>query len=231
MKQSSKTLNLIVTLTLLVLSIVCVCNVTFAYFTSINQTGGDINFPGLDVKFVYKETSNGVYKTAETNSLQLYSADGTITRGEAFQLSLTNGGAAIHSLGIQNMNNSCSAYVRFWIDAYPVDLEGNKDMSVNYGKYFVLAESENYSNSKSSVANSRCYFGINVLNPDETTALSLGNSLTLKDVSESDAFPANLLGEKFQISISFEVVQSANKAYLSTFGEYGDEKGYCTDWR
>ena len=121
MKQTNKRFNLLISLTLLVLAVVCVCNVTFAYFSSTSQSSGDIEFPGLDATFVYQEASGGEYKTATTASLNLYSADGTISRGVPFKLSLSAGGSAIHSFGIQNSTSSCDAYVRFWIDAYPLD--------------------------------------------------------------------------------------------------------------
>lgn len=233
MKQTNKRFNLLISLTLLVLAVVCVCNVTFAYFSSTSQSSGDIEFPGLDATFVYQEASGGEYKTATTASLNLYSADGTISRGVPFKLSLSAGGSAIHSFGIQNSTSSCDAYVRFWIDAYPLDQNKQPITTVNYGKYFILANSAYYTNTNSSVSGSTCYFGIGILypnDPSEPTALSLGNTLTLQDFSANDVFPVELLGESFQISISFEVVQAANKAYLAAFGEYGDTKGYYKSW-
>lgn len=229
MKQVKNHSKLIVSLILAFIAVVCVCNVAYSYFTTSTNAGSSVALGTLNARFVYKTASNGSLLSKDSTTLELYSASGTIERGVAFDLSLTNGGAAIDSLGIQNRAGSCEAYVRFWIDAYVVT-NNVVDKTVNYGKYFKLETSDYYTNQNSSVAGSSCYFGIRTLYPDDSSALEIGNSLILEDFSATDKVPVELLGEKLQISITFEAVQKANRAFVHAFGELGDTKGYYTSW-
>ena len=228
MKEINKHSKLAITLVMLLLAILGIVNVTYSYFTSTSNSAGEMVFGDLDVEFVYKIPSNNSYLSTQNEAvLELYSATGTIARGVPFQLSLTPGGTPIETLGIRNKQNSCTAYIRFWIDAYVVE-DDVVDKSVNYGKYFLLDSSTYYTNTGSSVAGSTCYFGIEMR--EANIALDIGNTLTLTDLSATDTVPAQLLGEQIQITISFEAAQVANNGFIAAFGQNGDTKGYYTGW-
>ena len=230
MKQAKKHFNLFVSMALLLLAVVYLTNITYSYFTTSHNAGGSIAFSDLDVQFYYKQTAESDAVTKEESSIELYSATGAIAIGSPFQLSLTAGGTAVNHIGIQATQNSCDAYVRFWIDAYVVNQDKSLDKTVNYGKYFLLPEPEScpYTNSNSSVSNSTCYFGLDSIT--NRRGLDLGNTLTLTDL-DNDPVPVEILGETIQITISFEAVQKANQAYLSAFGDVDDTKGYLKSWR
>lgn len=227
MKQYKAKTNIVATLVLLVLAVLCVTNVTYSYFSSTSAAQGEIVFGDLDVDFVYKGPSDTFYQTKDSATLNLYSASGAIAVGTSFNLSLTNGGAAIQTLGIQNSNTSCPCYIRFWFDAYVVK-NGVVDKTKNYGKYFLLPTGNAYyTNANSSVASSWCYYITVPMNANNT--LDLGNTLTLSNLT-NDIVPIDVIGEILQISISFEAVQVANKAYLSVFGSSDDTRGYYKSW-
>ncbi len=239
MKQKKKYLNAFTTLVLLVLALLCFTNVTYSYFTATENKEGNVQFGNLNVRFVYIETSGGSIKYANSDSIKLFSATGPIQREEEFTLSLTNGGAVINNLGIQNQAG-CACYVRFWIDAYIVK-NGVVNTDENYGKYFFLNDSVLAADGRpvltredSSVAGSWCYYFPHELT-SSTAYRGIGNKLTLKDVPANGSIPkaevpVELLGQELQLTISFEAVQVANNAYLSVFGDQGDTKGYYTGW-
>ena len=227
MKQSKKYFNLLVTIVMLVLAVVCLTNVTYSYFTTSHNAGGSVNFSDLDVKFFYKETTEE-FETVESSTLELFSAAGAIAIGTPFQLAMSAGGSAIDSIGFYLEENSCDAYIRFWIDAYVVNQDKTLDKTVNYGKYFLLTETEYFTNDNGSVSGSKCYFGVEALSSVKYQ-LDIGNTLTLTDL-DGDPVPVEILGETIQITISFEAVQKANQAYLSAFGDNGDTKGYLNSW-
>lgn len=224
-KVSNKTSKLMASLILLVLAFLSVLNVTYSYFTSTASADGDLNFSDLDAYFSYTIGSTTT-QVSQTKALNLYSATGTIARNEAFQLSLTNGGTAISSLTISTTTTSCDAYIRFWVDAYLVT-NGSVDTSKNYGKYFLFKSNEEVytkTNSSAAAQGSWCYYSTYTIKGG--SGLDLGNELTLTDLT-GDSVPISILGEKMQITVSYEAVQKANKAYQSVFA---DTKGYCTDW-
>lgn len=228
MKQAKKHFNLFVSIALLLLAVVYLTNITYSYFTTSHNAGGSIVFSDLDVQFYYKETSlEDDAITKEENTIELYSATSAISIGSPFQVALTAGGTAIYHIGFQATQNSCDAYVRFWIDAYIVKQDKTLDKTVNYGKYFLLPQSELYTNTNSSVSTSSCYFGVQAIT--QRVGLVIGNTLTLTDL-EGDPVPVEILGETIQITISFEAVQKANQAYLSAFGDVDDTKGYLKSW-
>lgn len=243
MKQERKKISVAITLILLILAFVCLYNVTYSYFTSTSNVGGTTTLGSLDVGFLYYQDAN-TNKVENATTLTLYSADGPISRGVPFRVSLTSGGAALTNLAIQNNTPSTDCYVRFWIDAYVVESsttngDGSKsytlDKTTNYGKYFLLNETNEsyFTRSGSSVSGSTCYFIKLALGSSASSSrfpCQIGNQLTLTDLSQTDTVPAKLTGEQVHISISFQAVQKANKAYLSAFGEIGDTKGYYTSW-
>ncbi len=228
MKQAKKHFNLIVSMALLLLAVVYLTNFTYSYFTTSHNAGGSVAFSDLDVQFYYKQTAESDAVTKEESSIELYSATGAIAIGSPFQLSLTAGGSAIDSLGFQTTTKSCESYIRFWIDAYVVNQDKSLDKTVNYGKYFLLNTNEAITNQNSSVANSSCYFVVEAFYYTKRY-VDIGNTLTLTDL-DNDPVPVEILGETIQITISFEAVQKANKAYLSAFGDIDDTKGYLKSW-
>ena len=237
MKQVNKKSSVFITLVLLILAVVCLYNVTYSYFTATSTISGDTTFGNLNVQFGCYDEDGNIIDVYSDSTLYLYSASGTIERGQPFQISLTSGGDAIQNLYVQNYTSNTMCYVRFWIDAYVVESstpngDGTTayvvDKTTNYGKYFLFTPNESvFTRTGSSVSGSTCYFFKSALG---LYAGNIGNELTLTDLSETDTVPATLTGEQLQISISFEAVQRANNAYLSAFGEIGDTKGYLTSW-
>ena len=238
MKQFFKSSKLITTLVLLLLAFLCVLNVSYSYFSSTSNTNGNIAFSDLNVRFVYAKYtaggSQGVYESKNENVLYLTPSTGVIKRDTPFTLSLESGGDPLYMIGIQNRTGSCQTYVRFWIDAYIVTDQG-VDTSVNYGKYFKLSGS--YAStvlratpSICSVSDSTCYFIRTAVEAGDGRSVSLGNQLTLTDYTANDVVPARILGERIRITLGFEAVQVANKAYLTVFGDEEDSKGYCKFW-
>ena len=242
MKQSKKHLHTFATFVLLVFALLCITRVTYSYFTATAKKSGSMSFSTIDVSFMYYEDVNGfnsvtVAKQAngQANSLKIVPSTGTIARGVPFEFNLASSGARIYNLSIQS--GGCDVYVRFWIDAYIKT--GNTLGTTNYGKYFLLEEgaSKPYTKQNSSSLSSTCYYGKIRLGDDTENGiyptLTLGNTLTLSDLYDdmsgelSDAVPVELMGEQLEISISFEAVQAANKAYSSVFN---DTKGYYKSW-
>lgn len=231
MKKAEKTSRIFVTLILLVLAFLCAFDVTHSYFAASSKINGDLNFPDLNACFVYwmKDDSSGL-KRCETTSLKLVSNESSIMRNEPFTFKIKeteeNGGKEIDNLGIQIRSGSCYSYIRFWIDAYITGGDGT-----NYGKYFLFANDEGYSNTNSSSNTSWCYYSTYAVGPSDGSALILGNQLTFSDLNvgtqDEDLIPADVLGEEIEITISFQAVQSKNEAFSQVFN---DEKGYYTEW-
>lgn len=242
MKQSTKQAKLITMLALLVLAFLCTLNVTNSYFTAVANVPGTIDFYGLDVRFMYRKDSNSTLEqagAATSHTIYLQPASGTIDRGESFQLALKDSTTPIDTIAIRNLEGSCSCYIRFWIDAYVVTniTTNDVDTSTNYGKYFFLPEDGNsiFTRSNSSSASSWCYYikGATPPHSESYSTIELGNTLTLQDIKNesgvvTDAVPISLLGERLQISISLQAVQSVNTAFSSVFN---DTKGYYRSWR
>lgn len=243
MAKVSKTIKLICTLTLVMLAFFCSFSVTHAYFTASADKSGNVKFSNLDVRFIYVESGieypAGTYTQNDLYTITLYPVGGTIALGEPFQLSSSEDGAAISSLAIRNMQSSSKAYVRLWIDAYPIiDDDGNVDTSENYGKFFYFSDAANVtavlargnSNSVHEEGKS-CYFVKSEMSPLDPSGddpvgyyptVHIGNTLTFKD-AEDENIPEESLGIKLKISITLQAVQVANGAFKQTFN---DNKGY-----
>ncbi len=228
MKQSTKQFNVVLSLILVVLAIVSAVSITWSYFTSTNSKVGTMEFSDLQVQFVYYETEGGGFQTATGGTtIPLYVAKGeVIARDDPFNLASSHNGNAIHSLAIHNSGASCSAFVRFWIDAYVLDQNDLPKTENNYGKYFQF----NY-NSDVALANSGAnrtnenvtYCHILAISGSDTNARRIGASITL-----SEEAPIELLGEKIKFYMSLEAVQSANGAVTQVFN---DSKGYYHSWK
>jgi len=234
MKQKTKSSSIIITLILLMLAVLCVTNVTYSYFTAQAKVEDETAFGDLNVRFVYQSTYGGSSIESPTGTIELFSSTGAIQQNVPFQFSLTQEGDPIYNLGIHNQSGSCDAYVRFWIDAFIVE-DGEIKDNTNYGKYFFIADEQLLeegviTRSGSSVQDSSCYFFPKVLEPSISSPRSIGTTLELRDVSATDTVPVAMLGVEMQITISFQAVQAANRAFESVFGAEGDTKGYYTGW-
>ena len=241
MKQQKKYINLIVSLAMVLLAVVSVMSVTSAYFTASANRSGELNFATLDVGFAYYtkvkngdivEASDSATSTGGgTNVLNLYVFNGAIVqRGIPFEISLARDATeAIHSLAIENFTNSCSAYFRFYINAYMI-AEDVADETENYGEYFEL-DLQGYDNVLTGDAN--VSYPQDVMNKKPTyfykNALSEGAVMKIcSKLVLSTRTPAHLLGEKFKLTMTLEAVQSQNEAFKSAFA---DERGYCNKWK
>ena len=232
MKQANKTSKLLIAITLVVLAFFCSFSVTYSYFTANVERSGAVNFSNFDVRFVYTEGINekptGTYTQDNLYTINLYPVGGTIALGEPFDLAASEGGEKITNLKIKNMVPTSKAYVRFWIDAYPViDDAGNVDTSVNYGKFFFFEITNSFltrggSNSAHEEAES-CYF----LTYDLAGSHDLGNRLTVK-ATEDEEIPEEALGCTLKISITLEAVQASHTAFKQVFN---DNKGYHVSWK
>lgn len=225
MKKAKFNSKMLMSLILLAFAFFGVFNVTYSYFTSMAFGNGSLDFPDINVRFFYRETERSDIVTLTTLTTPLYPTASTIARGETFGISLSNTtGTPLNTIGIRNMEGSCEVYIRFWLDVYIVDANGNPTSQINYGKYFLFTEESSYiTNEGGSVANSWCYFAVESLLAGWN--VGLGNSLML-----SEEAPAELLGKSIKINLSFEAVQQANEAYRSVFGQSEDTKGYYTRW-
>lgn len=227
MKHKNQSLNIVTTILLLVLAFLSVVNITYSYFTATNKVEGNMAFGNLDARFYYT-TSTGTFVKDGVTTIDLFSATGTIARGQEFELSVTKGGDPIETLGIEVDSGSIETYVRFWIDAYLVKDDGTLDKTTNYGKFFLFdSNNRTITNTGGTVSTSTCYFGIDYI--DEDYPLEIGNTLTFSDL-EDETIPVELLGEEFQLTISFEAVQRANNGFKHAFGAPDDMKGYYADW-
>ena len=235
MSKSRRKLNIVITIMLLLLAFASMVGTVSAYFSAITHKNGGMSFSKIDVSFAYTD-ENGDVKSISSNgavtTLTLFPVVDSIVRNEFFELAVEDSDTAIETISIVNNEDSCDVYVRFWIDAYIIDSSNNVDRTVNYGKYFLLADSNNFTKENGSVANSDCYYVKNALNSASATGkkVDLGNQLMVADL-DGDEIPVDMLGAKLKVTISFDAVQAANEAYKSVFGAPTDLKGYYTNWR
>ena len=230
MKKVNKTSKLFVAITLFMLAFFCSFSVTYSYFTAYAENSGNVKFSNFDVRFVYfegGEKPTGSYTQDNLYTIRLYPLGGTIALGEPFMLASTaDATTPISYLLIKNMISGTSAYVRFWIDAYPiVDDYGNVDTAVNYGKFFFFEEGSFYPRGLSSSNHEEaksCYFYSDKL----AQSLSLKNTLTFQD-TDTEQIPTEVLGAQLKITITLQAVQTTNGAFRQVFN---DNKGYCTRW-
>lgn len=231
MTKVSKSAKIIITLVLLVLAFLCSFNATTSYFTATSNKSGALNFPLLDVRFT--TVANGSTPEnqlgANASTVTLYPHGGTISRGQAFNLSLSDAAdaTAINNIVIKNMAGSCEVYVRFWIDAYTYS--NGVQGTTNYGEYFLMQGDGDIvrgGTSKHTQALTEadwCYF-VPIVIPAGGGHI-IGNSLKI-----DDGLPDNVLGQQLKITITLEAVQSLNGAFVEEFGDAEDKKGYYSEW-
>ena len=227
MKQKKINLNMIVSLVLAILAVVSLVGYTHSYFTASAKREGTMGFATMSVRFAYyyvDEDNNGSYYPLyeEKNQISLYPAGtSAIQRGVPFGLSPNPAGSPITNLAIHNMKNSCSAFVRFWINAYVI--KNGEQEETNYGQYFTLniVEADVATTDAGTNKTESVYCLKTAL--DATIYRYIGATVTM-----STSAPDELMGETLRIDICMDSVQSANKAHLAVFKE--DAKGYYSGW-
>ena len=234
MKSNTKFLKTLISLVLLMFAVFSAVNISYSFFTSANSTQGNISMGDMLVSFRFKAEGSPAEELNKGSSITLTSANIVIERGVPFKLKLIDG---VNFYNIQDLSiikeEGCDVYVRFWVEAYRV-VGNNPDLSVDYGKYFFFTRHGtvgNVNNFSRATSEPYCYYIEKALYDDEsdpsTNSLSLGDEMTLQDISADDAVPIDLLGERIQIRVSFQAVQKANKAFQSVFN---DDKGYYNKW-
>ena len=231
MTKVSRSVKVVMSLVLLVLAFLCSFNATTSYFTASSNKTGALNFPLLDVRFttlIGASTPENQMQSSPSN-ITLYPVGGSIPRGQAFELSLSDAAdaTAISNIEIKNMTGSCEVYVRFWIDAYTYSngVKGTR----NYGEYFIIEETSEIVrggiSSKNQEASEKdwCYFVVPSILSGR--AQIIGNQLKV-----ADGLPDEVLGQQLKITMTLEAVQATNNAFLEVFGATTDKKGYCSEW-
>lgn len=250
MKGKTKFLKTFISLVLLMFAVFGAVNISYSFFTSANSTQGSISMGDMIVSFRFKAEGIPAEELAKGSSITLISSDLFIERGVPFNLKLEDGGNYynMQELSIIKKSGSCDAYVRFWVEAYRM-VGNSPDLSVDYGKYFFLTRPPTVgkvNNFSRATTEPYCYYIEQALYDDEkdpsTSVLSLGNEMTLKDITKPDPsdpnkeivvnpVPIDLLGERIQIRLSFEAVQKANEAFKTVFAvTETDQKGYYSKW-
>ena len=240
MKHKTLNIRVLITLFMLLITVICVTNVTYSYFTSSASTNGDITFGNLQLVFEYKIKNVSTPKQL-TNSkkLSLEPIDGLIQRETAFGVKILGEADELDYLRIYN-TSSTDCYLRFWIDAYIVNTEmvdeveiGVVDKTINYGKYFHFPSVPSSTSTISEIVRKDVskeetspawYFIKSPLS--QNSYVELGKTLILKDNSVDDVVPLSLLGENIKITVSYEAVQTTNEAFKSVF----DDGNYHPKW-
>lgn len=230
MKKVSKEIKIVTKLVILALVFLSAISFVYAYFTASAIISGDLEFNQFDVSLNYTSNSitTQIAKTnaGNVNTLTLYPSLNSVARGVVFNLQ-TQSSVDVDLVSIKTANNSTSAYVRFWIDAFIVD-DGVVDTTVNYAQYFTLGYRQTVSGVTSVVVPNTVYRNVyDMGDQDGTTNLVtyyIKNSLAAN--ASADCFdaiqfdenaPSVLLGKSIKLTLSFEAVQSTNNAYKLAF--------------
>jgi len=229
MKQKKINLNMIISLVLALLAVVSLLGYTSSYFTASAKREGTLGFATMKVRFAYyyNDGEGTAYYPQDNQGKQikdkisLYPANtAAIQRGVAFGVSPDPVGSAVQDLTIHNMNGSCSAYVRFWINAYVI--QGDKQLETNYGQYFTLnsSSSDVVTTDEGKAKTETVYCLKKAL--AASTHISIGSTITM-----STSAPDSLMGETLRIDICMDAIQSAN-VVKSVYDD--DPKGYYSGW-
>lgn len=221
MKQKKINLNMIISLVLAMLALVSLVGYTHSYFTASAKREGTMGFATMSVRFAYYYNGSYYPQYNEKNQISLYPAGtSAIQRGVAFGLSPDPAGSPIDGLAIHNMQNSCSAFVRFWVNAYVIK-DGELE-ETNYGQYFTLNITGDVTFTDAGTKRTESVYCLKTA-LDATKYRYIGATVTM-----STSAPDDLMGETLRIDICMDSVQSANKAHLSVFKE--DAKGFYSGW-
>ncbi len=231
MKQRKISLNTLISLALVVLAVVSFLGFTSSYFTASATRKGNMAFANMNLRFAcyYNDGGGDAYHPLENGKgqIKLFPAEtSAIQRGVEFKLSSKSGGEAIKYLSIHNMDGSCAAYVRFWIDAYVE----NDETKTNYGKYFTLNHREDVTTTNAGAGRDDSKTVYCFKEALEKTGgpgyYRIGETITMSTSKEVD----HLMGESITIYIRMEAVQANKEACLSVFGKADDTKGYYSGW-
>ena len=225
MKQKKINLNLIISLVLAMLAVVSLVGYTHSYFTASAKREGTMEFATMCVRFAYYH--NDDYFPVDEDEydvkakISLYPAGiAAIQRGVPFGVSPTSAGSPVENLAIHNMKDSCSAYVRFWINAYVIK-DGEQE-ETNYGQYFTLNTTDDVALTNAGAKRTQAVYCLKEA-LGENKYKYIGATLTM-----STSAPDSLMGETLRIDICMDSVQSANGAHLSVYKD--DTKGYYSGW-
>lgn len=218
--KQSKLIGLVVLLTMIVLFAV---NVSYAYFSVVNQVSGDTAFGANSVMLGY---NHGVLESTDITSTSLVvypvypNGNLTLNRGESFTLKDGNN-IAMKSVYFKAVNGS--SYVRFWIDAYVVE-DDVVNTSENYGRYFdfILTYADSFE-SKTITSGSltrKMYYVKQSLSTNSILTFASGMKML-------ESAPVSILDKSIRITINFDSVQAENGAYKVVFD---DNWGYGSDW-
>jgi hypothetical protein len=210
----------------------CSFNATTSYFTASSNKSGALNFPLLDVRFttITNSTTPDNQMQASPSKITLFPYGGNISRGQTFELSLSDAADAtkIDNIEIKNMEGSCEVYVRFWIDAYTYS--NGVQGTTNYGEYFLIEETSDIVRGTGSedieetaTEGSWCYFVV-------PSILSGGAQIIGNKITISADLPDDVLGQQLKITMTLEAVQALNGAFVEEFGDAEDKKGYYSEW-
>lgn len=217
MKKVSKATNIVSLAVIITLIFLCAINITYAYFSATKYVAGQTAFSDFNVNFRYKNSNT--YVAVEETELDIYPVNEYVEVGTAIDLKLSDN-TPISLIGFELGENSTTAYIRFWIDAYVY--ENDVQQTENYGKYFefVNLNASNFSTSSKTVSGqvNTIYYYDKILTGGIDVASQISLSL--------DA-PTDLFGKSLKISICFDAVQSQNEAFKTVFD---DEKGYSSAW-
>ena len=149
MKKVSRTTKLLSWLVMLTFGFLCVFNITYSYFSTISKITGNGNMNDIDVSFIYISNSSSI-PVSKSSTLQLFLESENISRGEVSALNVSasthSGLAPVTDIGFRIGSNSCSVYLRFWVEAY-------KMKQINGTNYYIdsknnyVDENGNYVNA------------------------------------------------------------------------------------
>ena len=219
MKLKDKKISIIGVIVIIALVFLCTFNITYAYFTSVANIEGNLNFGSLDVRFAYYDGNVTAFEDGVTTMTIFPASNSSISRGSTFTFQ-TQEGKPITYLGF-NSTSSCTSYVALKVNAYKL-INGEADTATNYGKYFTLNSVNNrivLGNGTGSQRDDVYYY--------KTELTSNGFMEFAESMTLSNDAPIELLNSSLEITITFKAVQQPNEAFKYAFGS---EWGYLESW-
>jgi len=239
-RSNSKELNILTFVIVTMLAFLCIFNITYSYFTASAILNGNSNFGNIKVNFYYTTASgNAIVEdnatTADTDeSTLVVNPVGTVRRGTPFNIQYNS--AQLTGVGFKADTSSCGVYVRFWIDAYLLDDNGDPDTSENYGIYFSFVYDNKVAvENTERVDNELTYDETNITYFCPSAIASGGNYIAFDQLVLLDTAPQEMMGGTIRITIKFEAIQSTNGACQSWAmydenDDLNDNKGISMRW-
>ena len=126
MKRLSKQTKIVTMLVILTMIFLCAFNITYSYFTAAANLKGETNFKNLKLVFAYWSNESTRTAVPSGNSVQLITTASLIRESVSKLKTSADDTSYLYSLGLISDYSSCSAYVRFWVEAYIVEeIDGN----------------------------------------------------------------------------------------------------------